>query len=96
MTELETPIHYIVCPTSDVDFNWIDWWVVGHEDLGALGGTLKKLCKDHYLENYKDEDDPDWIDDSGESYRLSLKEYLESQNYQVYITSLEWVDGIYL
>lgn len=89
-------MHYIVSPTDEVDFNWIDFWVVGHEDLDALGAPLKKLCKDHYLENYLDEEDPNWVDDSGASYRVSLKEYLESQNYSIYITNLVWLDGVYI
>jgi hypothetical protein len=89
-------MHYIPVPTMQEDLNWVDWWIVGHEDLDALGSTLKKLCKDHYLANYKDEDHDDWVDDSSQSYRALLKEYLESQNYFIHITHLEWVDGITL
>lgn len=89
-------MHYVVVPTCPEDLNWIDFWIVGHEDMAALAQPLKKLCKDHYLENYLDEDNPDWVDDSGESYHVLLKEYLESQNYSINITSLAWVDGITL
>jgi predicted protein tyrosine phosphatase len=86
-------MYYIACPTSSEDFNWIDWWVVGHENKDALGEPLRDLVHNYEQTCLDSEEDYDY--EEHDEYYPDLKQMLENNGYLVAITDMVWIEGIY-
>lgn len=85
-------IHYTISSTSEDDLNWVDWLVIGHEDEQALTQPLTNLTSSFLADRTASEEDWDWWLD--EDYYDDLKVFLEEKGYKVYVTKLNWLEGV--